>query len=58
MTTFRELQKEINERKPGWVRRSSRRIDDILAGPEDDVLLALWCGLILLLVCVVGWLDA
>lgn len=52
------LRNEINGRKPGWVRRSSRRIDAILAGPEDDVLLALWCGLMLLLVCVVGWLDA
>lgn len=52
------LRNEINGRKPGWVRRSSRRIDDILAGPEDDVLLALWCGLMLLVVCVAGWLDA
>ena len=58
MTTFRELQKEINERKPGWVQRSSRRIDDILAGPDTDGYLALWCWLMLLLVCVVGWLDA
>ena len=58
MTTFRELQKEINERKPGWVQRSSRRIDRILEGPDTDGYLALWCGLMLLLVCVVGWLDA
>ena len=53
-----ELRNEINGRKPGWVRRSSRRIDDILAGPENDVLLALWCGLMVLVVCVAGWLDA
>jgi len=58
MTTFRELQKEINERKPGWVRRSSRRIDRILEGPATDAPLVLWCWLMLLLVCVVGWLDA
>lgn len=52
------LRNEINGRKPGWVRRSSRRIDDILAGPDTDGYLALWCWLMLLLVCVVGWLDA
>jgi len=57
MTTFRELQKEINERKPGWVRRSSRRIDRILEGPATDAPLVLWSAFFAVLICLAGWLD-
>ena len=56
--TLRELRREIDDHHPGWIGRTSRRIDDILAGPDTDGYLALWCWLMLLLVCVVGWLDA
>ena len=51
------LRNEISGRKPGWVRRSSRRIDDILAGPDNDAPLALWSVFFLVLVCLAGWLD-
>ena len=56
--TLRDLQNEIDDRRPGWIHRTSRRVDELLAGPDTDGYLALWCGLMLLLVCVVGWLDA
>lgn len=52
-----ELQRDIDERKPGWVRRSSRRIDAILAGPENDAPLVLWSAFFAVLICLAGWLD-
>ena len=57
MTTFRELQKEINERKPGWVQRSSRRVDELLAGPRTPIPLAVWLGLWMLAFLFAGWFD-
>ena len=37
-----ELRSELDERRPGWIRRSSRRIDRILEGPATDAPLVLW----------------
>ena len=52
-----ELQRDIDERKPGWGKRSSRRIDRILAGPENDVPLVFWSVFLVALICAAGWLD-
>ena len=57
MTTLHGLRNELNERKPGWVRRSSRRIDAILAGPATDAPLVLWSAFFAVLICLAGWLD-
>ena len=53
-----ELRSELDERRPGWVQRSSRRIDRILEGPENDAPLVLWSVFFLALVCLAWWLDA
>jgi len=53
-----ELRSELDERRPGWVQRSSRRIDRILEGPENDFPLVLWSAFFLVLVCLAWWLDA
>ncbi len=53
-----ELRSELDERRPGWVQRSSRRIDRILEGPENDAPLVLWSVFFLVLVCLAWWLDA
>lgn len=52
-----ELRSELDERRPGWIRRSSRRIDDILAGPENDFPLVFWSVFMVALICTAGWLD-
>ena len=52
-----ELRSELDERRPGWVQRSSRRIDRILEGPENDFPLVFWSVFMVALICLAGWLD-
>lgn len=52
-----ELRSELDERRPGWVQRSSRRIDRILEGPATDAPLVLWSAFFAVLICLAGWLD-
>jgi len=56
MTLF-ELQNEISDRRPGWIGRTSRRVDELLAGPKTPVPLAMWLGLWMLMLLCAGWLD-
>ena len=51
------LRNELIERRQGWIRRSSRRIDAILAGPENDFPLVFWSVFMVALICTAGWLD-
>ena len=51
------LRNELIERRQGWIRRSSRRIDAILAGPENDFSLVFWSVFMVALICTAGWLD-
>ena len=52
-----ELRSELDERRPGWIHRTSRRVDDLLAGPKTPVPLAMWLGLWMLMLLCAGWLD-
>jgi len=55
--TLRELRREIDDRRPGWIGRTSRRVDEFLAGPQTPVPLAMWLGLWMLMLLCAGWLD-
>lgn len=55
--TLRELRREIDDHRPGWIGRTSRRVDDLLAGPKTPVPLAMWLGLWMLMLICAGWLD-
>ncbi len=52
-----ELRSELDERRPGWVQRSSRRVDELLEGPKTPVPLAMWLGLWMLAFLFAGWFD-
>jgi len=56
MTLF-ELQNEISDRRPGWIGRTSRRVDELLAGPRTPIPLAVWLGLWMLMFLFAGWFD-
>lgn len=55
--TLRELRREIDDHRPGWIGRTSRRIDRILEGPATDAPLVLWSAFFAVLICLAGWLD-
>ena len=55
--TLRELRREIDDHRPGWIGRTSRRVDDLLAGPKTPVPLAMSLGLWMLMLLCAGWLD-
>lgn len=55
--TLRELRREIDDHRSGWIGRTSRRVDDLLAGPKTPVPLAMWLGLWMLMLLCAGWLD-
>ena len=55
--TLRELRREIDDHRPGWIGRTSRRVDELLAGPKTPVPLAMWLGLWMLMLLCAGWLD-
>jgi hypothetical protein len=55
--TLRELRREIDDHRPGWIGRTSRRVDEFLAGPQTPVPLAMWLGLWMLAFLFAGWFD-
>jgi len=55
--TLRDLQNEIDDRRPGWIHRTSRRVDELLAGPQTPIPLAVWLGLWVLVFLFAGHLD-
>lgn len=55
--TLRELRREIDDHRPGWIGRTSRRVDELLEGPKTPVPLAMWLGLWMLAFLFAGWFD-
>jgi hypothetical protein len=55
--TLRELRREIDDHRPGWIRRTSCGVDELLAGPKTTVPLAMWLGLWMLAFLFAGWFD-